>query len=1062
MHMRKILCLVVAIVAMACPSWAQRTVSGKVTDDKELPVPNVSIQVKGTQTGTVSNSDGTYSLTVPSNARALIFSSVGMATLEVVIGNRVAIDIKLQNATEANLQEVVVVGYGTQRRKEITGNVAQISGSKLKDQPIQTFEQGLSGRAAGVNVSIPNGVLGNPPIIRVRGTNSISLSSSPLIVIDGIPSFSGDAGGTASNNLLGDINPSDIESVEVLKDASASAIYGSRASAGVVLITTKRGRQGRTRVNYDGWAGWTKPYHLIDVLNAQEFTNLKNEALVNAGTAPNGTVNADGTVSGPATNARGFYTMNDANGNLVDTRWYDYIYRTGFAQNHTISVSGANDRTSYYFSGGYTDQAGMFINNNFRRMTGRFTLDHKVTGAITIGGTFNYTSNHNTGVNTGSTGAAFNTSGSARLAFALAPNVGPYKKDGTYNINGATIGQGNNLTTLAFTNPVMLNNLNRFESNGERVLGNIYGQVRLFQGLTFKTVYGLDHYSVVNEEFRNAAHGDGSQFNGATQNTLQRPHRWDWQNILTYDTRFADHGLNVLVGAEQTYTLTNNWGADRRNQTDPFFDEYQGSYIDIVPAGNTYAESFLQSYFGRVNYDFQRKYFLSLNARRDGYSAFAKKWGTFYGGSAGWSISEEGFWKSASFSNALSLFRLRGSYGMVGNFAGIGSYPYQTLFTGGLYGSSGAIFFNQAGNPNLTWEKSKKLDVGFNLGLFNDRFTVDFAYYKNDISDLVLAEPQSPSRGIPGSSILRNVGSMVNKGVEVTLNGTILRGKDFSWNSNFNITTLKNEVTALSNNNADILVSTGGLESPSLIRVGESIGSFLAVKTTGINPDNGRRVFLMKDGTPVQYNHAASTATRWTRVSDGTAISTPPNQVTDGVLIGPALPKFFGGFDNTFRYKGFDLNILLYFSGGNYVYNGSKAGLHDNRNWNSAKDALNRWLKPGDVVEWPKVVFGDNISNGSGLVISSNVEKGDFIKGRNVSLGYTLPQTLVSRMKLTNVRVYAAALNAFTITNYSGFDPETQSNGESVANQVTNGAPGVDRNSAPLARTINVGINIGF
>jgi len=379
-----------------------------------------------------------------------------------------------------------------------------------------------------------------------------------------------------------------------------------------------------------------------------------------------------------------------------------------------------------------------------------------------------------------------------------------------------------------------------------------------------------------------------------------------------------------------------------------------------------------------------------------------------------------------------------------------------------LYGASGAIFFNQAGNPNLTWEKSKKLDVGFNMGFFNDRFTVDFAYYKNDISDLVLAEPQSPSRGIPGSSILRNVGSMVNKGIEVTLNGTILRGKDFSWNSNFNITTLKNEVTALSNNNADILVSTGGLESPSLIRVGESIGSFLAVKTTGINPDNGRRVFLMKDGTPVQYNHAASTATRWTRVSDGTAIPTPPNQATDGVLIGPALPKFFGGFDNTFRYKGFDLNILLYFSGGNYVYNGSKAGLHDNRNWNSAKDALNRWLKPGDVVEWPKVVFGDNISNGSGLVISSNVEKGDFIKGRNVSLGYTLPQTLVSRMKLTNVRVYAAALNAFTITNYSGFDPETQSNGESVANQVTNGAPGVDRNSAPLARTINVGINIGF
>jgi TonB-linked SusC/RagA family outer membrane protein len=640
--------------------------------------------------------------------------------------------------------------------------------------------------------------------------------------------------------------------------------------------------------------------------------------------------------------------------------------------------------------------------------------------------------------------------------------VGPYKNDGSYNINGGTIGQGNNLSVLAFTNPVMLNDLNRFESNTERVLGNVYAQIRIVNGLSFKTLYGIDHLTVENEEFRNALHGDGQQFNGAAQNTIQRPFRWNWQNTLTYDTHFGDHNLNVLVGAEQQSTLTNSWGADRRNQTDPFFDEFQGGFIDIVPAGNTYAQNFLQSYFGRVNYDYKRKYLLSFNARRDGYSAFSKKWGNFYGGSAGWSISEENFWKTASISKTISTLKLRGSYGMVGNFAGIGSYPYQTLFTGGLYGSNGAIFFNQAGNEDLTWEKSKKLDLGFTVGILRDRFTAEFAYYKNDINDLILAEPQSPSRGIPGNSILRNVGSMENKGIEVTLAGTIISGKDFSWNANFNITTLKNKVTALSNNNADILISTGGLESPSLVRVGESIGSFLAVKTTGINPANGQRIFLMKDGTQVQYNHGASAALRWTKVSDGTAIATPPNQVTDGVVVGPALPKYFGGFENTFRYKGFDLNILLYFCGGNYVYNGSKAGLHDNRNWNNAADNLDRWTKAGQVTDWPRVVFGDNVSNGSALVISSNVEKGDFIKGRNIALGYTLPLNLVNRAKISNVRIYVAALNAFTITKYSGFDPETQSNGESVANQVTNGAPGVDRNAAPLARTFNFGVNIGF
>lgn len=1048
--MRKLLFLSVLLTLLAAHLWAQpsqKTVTGKVTDDKGSPLANVSVQVKGTSIGTITKEDGTYSISVPANARTLVFSFTDMGTQEISINGTTA-NATLSSATRS-MDEVIVVGYGTQRRRDVTGSVSQITGNKLKDQPLQSFDQGLSGRATGVNVSIPNGVLGNPPVIRVRGTNSISLSSAPLVVIDGVPSFTGDAGGTASNNLLGDINPSDIESIEVLKDASAAAIYGSRASAGVILITTKRGKQGRSRVNYDAWAGWTKAYNLIDVLNAQEFTDLKNEALVNAGTPANGTT-------------RGFYTMTDANGKLVDTRWYDYIYRTGFSQNHSASVSGANDRTSYYFSVGFTDQKGMFINNDFRRMTGRFTLDQKVNDHITIGGTFNYTSSHNTGVNTGSTGAAFNTSGSARLAFALAPNVGPYKNDGSYNINGGTIGQGNNLTALAFTNPVMLNDLNRFESNTDRILGNLYGQVKIVNGLTFKTLYGIDHLIVENEEFRNAVHGDGQQFNGAAQNTLQRPFRWNWQNTLTYDTRFADvHGLNILIGAEQQYTKTNNWGADRRNQTDPFFDEFQGGFIDIVPTGNTFTENFLQSYFGRINYDFKKKYFVSINARRDGYSAFANKWGNFYGGSLGWSLSEEDFWKNSSIGNTVSTLKLRGSYGMVGNFAGIGSYPFQNLFAGALYGSNGAIVYNQAGNPDLTWEKSKKLDLGFNLGLMKDRFTVEFAYYKNDITDLILAEPQSPSRGIPGNSILRNVGTMYNKGIEVALGATVLSRKDFTWNANFNFTTVKNEVTSLSNNNADILISTGGLESPSLVRVGQSIGSFLAVRTIGINPANGQRIFLLKDGTQVQYNHAASSANRWTRVDNG-AVVTAPNQVTDGVVIGPALPKYFGGFENTFRYKGFDLNILAFFSGGNYVYNGSKAGLHDNRNWNSAKDALNRWTKPGDNVEWPKVIFGDNISNGSGLVISSNVEKGDFIKIRNASLGYTLPKSLISRANLSNVRIYVSALNAWTFTKYSGFDPETQSNGESVANQVTNGAPSVDRNSAPLARTWNFGINIGF
>jgi hypothetical protein len=296
---------------------------------------------------------------------------------------------------------------------------------------------------------------------------------------------------------------------------------------------------------------------------------------------------------------------------------------------------------------------------------------------------------------------------------------------------------------------------------------------------------------------------------------------------------------------------------------------------------------------------------------------------------------------------------------------------------------------------------------------------------------------------------------MKNSGIELTLSGTVLSKKDFSWTSNLNFTTVKNVVTALSNNNADIVFATGGLESPSIVRVGQSIGSFYVVKTEGINPANGQRIFVLNDGTRVQYNHSAPSASRWTRVDNG-APSRAASQSADGILIGPALPKYFGGFDNTFRWKGFDLNVLVYFSGGNYVYNGSKAGLHDNRNWNNAQDALNHWTKAGENAEWPRVVFGDNISNGSSFPISNNVEKGDFIKVRNIAFGYSLPKTLVSRAKINSARFYVSVLNAFTITKYTGFDPEVQTNGNST------GSPSVDRNSAPLARTMNVGVNIGF
>ncbi len=1050
-RMKKLLQSLFIMLLVAATAIAQdRTVTGTVKAKEDgLPLPGVSVLVKGAKIGTQTGADGKFTIKLAQGQNALTFSFVGYVSQTVNVGNATNLNVSLVSDAQ-QLSEVVVVGYGTVSKKDLTGSVASIGGDKVRDMPVQSFDQALSGRAAGVNITIPNGVVNNPPVIRVRGVNSISLSSFPLVVIDGVPTFSGDFGnGSVANNVLGDINPADIESVEVLKDAAAAAIYGSRAAAGVLLITTKKGKQGQTKVSYDTWLGFTNPFNLVDVMNGRQFETVKNEALVNAGTPPNGT-----TI--------GFYPYLDNDGNPVDTRWYDLVYRRGSSQNHNLSVSGANDKTTYYFSAGYTKQEGMLKNNDFSRLNATMNLDHKVNKTITVGGKFQYANSDNRGVNSGSIpGGAFASSGMARLAFALAPNVPVYLNNGNYNINTVSniIGGGGNRTAVTFTNPRLLLDLNDFTSVTERTIANVYANLNIVDGLTFRTTYGIDHLNTVNKAFQNALHGDGVANGGNAFNTISTLNRWNWTNVVNYMKSFGNHNLSALVGNEQQYTAAEGWGANRQGVTDPFYDEFQGGFNAIIPWGNSLGENYLTSFFGRVNYDYNKKYLLSLNARRDGYSAFSpdNKWGNFWGASAGWVLSQEDFFTKAGLDKVFSNLKVRGSYGVVGNNQGINDFAFWSFFSSGLYGAAPTLAYSQAGNRNLQWETSKKTDIGLEMGFLNGRINFEATYYNNDIDNLILDEPQAPSKGIPGNTILQNVGSMNNRGFEFTLGASIIRNSNFSWNSNFNITTLKNEVTSLAAGGADIQIATSGLERPSMIRVGESIGSFYAVRTGGVNPANGQRIFFYRDGTAVQYNHAAPAASRWTLVATGAVAPRVADQANDGVIIGPALPTWTGGWENTFRYKNFDLNMLFFFSGGNYIYNGTKAGLRDMRVWNNSTEVFtNRWKKPGDITNIPRVVFGDNVSNGSAVVISENVEKGDFLKLRNVTFGYTLPKSVLSKMGISSLRVYAQAMNAFTLTNYTGFDPEISANGN------TNGAPSVDRNSVPQARSFNFGINVGF
>lgn len=1039
--MKKLWVVLTLILFSSAAVLAQRTIRGVVSGANGEPLIGANVLVKGTSVGAVTDLDGAFSLGLPADATVLVISYTGYETEEVAI---TASNEYLVSLVESalGLDEVIVVGYGTQQKRNITGTVASIKGDELANMSVQSFDQALQGRAAGVNVSLPNGVLNNTPVFRVRGINSINLSSFPLIVIDGVPTFTGDfSQNSSSNNILSNLNPSDIQSIEILKDAAAAAIYGSRAAAGVVLITTKRGKQGKTKVTYDAWASWAKVNRLPDMLDANEYLEVKNEAATNANLAQQ------------------FFPMT-INGETVNTDWFDYVYRTGFSHNHSLSFSGGSDKTTYFLSMGYTNQEGMIVANEFERKSARLNLDHKVSKLLGLGASVGYSDNFNKAPNTGSLpGQAFNTAGLGRIPLITSPLVGPYNEDGSYNIaSNNQIGRGPSLQQTGFYNPVPIIDLNSFTSEASQVQASVFANITPIEGVTFRTQYGIDNVLTENISFQSPVHGDGFGTNGSATNSIINNQRWNWQNTLQYDLMLAEkHNFSLLVGNEQQATKANNWGANRTQIADPFFTTYQGNYTTITASGNGQGENYLLSYFGRLNYDFNRKYLLTFNVRQDEYSAFApgKKKGIFWGTSAGWTISEENFWQN-SLGKVITYLRLRGSYGEVGNNNGIGDFASLSLYGSGLYAPDATLAFSQAGNPDLSWETSKKTDVGINFGLLNDRITGEITYFQNLIDGLILAAPQSPSKGIPGNSISTNIGSMQNTGWEFGLSGTVLRKGKLSWNTNFNFTFMTNEVKELAAGNADILVATAGLETANIIRVGESIGSLFVVETRGVNPANGRRIFVNSKGEEVQYTHVvASGQSRWTYLDGRTASAV--NQSADGKIYGPTIPKWYGAWDNTLRYGNLDFNVQLQYSGGNYIYNGTKAGMRDMRFWNNHTDVLDRWTETNTSGSVPRVVLGDNISNGSGIQISENVEKGDFLRVRNVTLGYSVPAKVFgSQVKISNLRVYANINNALLFTKYSGTDPEVSTNGN------TNGAPGVDRNSVPMPRTFLVGLNVGF
>lgn len=1014
-------------------------ISGTVTGSEDgLPLPGVNITVKGTTIGSITGADGRYSLSVPTGAQTLVFSFIGFVTHEEPVQGRTTINVVLRQDLY-NVDEVVVVAYGTQQKREVTGSIATVDGEALSKLNLQSFDQALSGKAAGVSTILPNGVLNQVPVIRIRGFNSITSSSNPLIVVDGVPVFTGNIGGTAIQNSLADINPSDIQSMEILKDASATALFGSRAANGVILITTKRGSGAKTKVTYDGYAGWTEPYRLFDLMNGDQYIEHKNLAYANAGSSV-----VLKKVNGP-------------DGKPVETDWADIVYHKGFQQSHAITVSGSSPTTSYFLSVGYTDQDGMVRKNFYNRKNARMNVDHKVNKYFTIGANIAYTNGYTESPNTGSN---FSTSGAARLAFVLPAIIGPVLPDGSWNLYSSGIGgMGTGLPAgLGYHNPGQIMETNKHTTESDRILATISGSLELVKGLVMKTVYGMDNLSRETTTFWSPVGGDGYSYGGYAYNWTGKDKRWTWTNTANYNLTLMERmNIGLLAGLEYQRTVGKSWNAAKQSVSDPFFTTFAGAWSENrgIPGGG-YGENFYASYFGRANVNWDRKYYLEGSFRRDAYSGLSRdnKWGNFGGVSFMWNISNEDFIASSSLNNIFSDIRLKLSYGRVGNMFGIGNYSSLFLYSSSLYASEPTLYFSQAGNADLKWETSDKYDVGLSFGLLNDRLQADINYFYNDVDNLILNVPQSPSKGIPGNSIPANVGSMYNTGLEFSLTSYNITSTNFSWTTNFNISYVRNEVTELAPGVDEIRSTTGGLETTNITVVGKPVGMLLAVETRGVDPQTGRRIYVNAEGKEVLYRHEE--ANRWVYRSDG-AVAPAVNTAKDGVPWASPLPKFYGGLDNNLEFKGFDVALNLTYSFGFYVYSGSKAGTRDQRWWNNSVEVYETaWKKPGDITNIPKPIMNDNVSNGSAFVITENIEKGDYLKVRSLSAGYSFRNIMPGVLNIERLRVYGQVFNAFLFTKYSGSDPEVSTNTDS------NLAPGIDRNTAPQARTYTFGINVSF
>ncbi|KAA0991378.1 SusC/RagA family TonB-linked outer membrane protein [Dyadobacter aurulentus] len=1000
---------------------AEKTIKGKITDsDNSSPLPGVNIVVKGTSQGTSSNSEGDFEISVPDNNAILVFSFVGYEKLEMPVGNESTLNVSLK-VDSRSMEEVVVIGYGTVRKTDLTGSVGAIKGEKLLDRQATNVAQSLQGRIPGVDVAVNSSAPGYQPRIRIRGVGSINSSLEPLYVIDGIV-------GVSNPNLL---NPNDIESLEVLKDASATAIYGARGANGVIIITTKRGKSGATQISYDVWGSYITPARRLGTLSATEFMDVYNTAFDNAEKFDEQGFKDGKYVRNLPAN---FPKLFDSSGKpLYNTDWEKEIYKPTSAQNHEFAIRGGTDKTAYSISVGYTDQGGLMRNSSLQRYSAKITLDNDATKWLKVGGSLFLNKAIINEVDGGSGGLNV-----PRMVFEAIPILPINYPDGSWGRNRDWPGMEGG------ENPVRIADQRTQVNPRTELLGQIYSHIKFTPDLSLRTNYSYElRFDKNNFYSGRDLNNLSADQKGSASISANNELYWQFENYLNYNkTIGTDHNISALAGLSWQKRSWENFGVTAQN----FIDDYWGWHNlnvgnTLVKPNSSDQEWSLNSYFGRINYNFKDRYLFTVTGRYDGSSKFGvnNKYGFFPSAAVAWNVSQEDFLKS---STVITNLKLRASYGKTGNQE-IGQYASQQFLGTGdvLLGGSRqtGMWRNSFGNPDLRWEYTNQLDIGVDVSLFNNRIDLTADYYHKVTKDLLLNAPIPWSTGL--SSVTQNIGSVENRGIELGLNTRNISNEKFSWSTNFAFSTNKNKILKLGKNGDDIFPGPNFLGNTNILRIGHAVGTLWGYRRLGTYSSDEAELAKTYNRFPGDL--------KWEDINKDGKIDG-----SDETIIGRSYPKWNLNIGNNFTFGKFDLSFDIRIVMGVNTVNATKHSVEDRQAIaSSARTVLNAWTPENQNTHIAQI---RHYNAGYDTHMDDWwVEDGSFIRGQNIVLGYSLP-TKYGKVNFQRLRIYASAQNFFLSDKYSGYDPEalTGFGGQLNAN--------MEFFQYPRPRTFSLGLNVTY